>query len=120
MNGDILSLRYKNDTQLAQFCQDHNLLVSQKLPPDPTYHFSDTIRSRIDLVITPQSQADTIKSILTDSQHPLNTSRHNAIIIQTSRSPPTPPAPLRLRNQAMYRFPHKSNGIRWTRCAISK
>ena len=47
--------------------------------------------SRIDLVVHPTQQSDTVHSISVDYRNPVNTSTHNAVIATLNSSPPTTP-----------------------------
>ena len=57
------------------------------MPMKPTYnHFSGNVTSTIDLVIYPEDQSDHILKISIEERNPLNTSSHDALIIDLSIS----------------------------------
>ena len=90
MNADMSRSSTKNDIALSKFCVENSLSLASTMPLLPTFHhFNGKSKSRIDLVIHPNQQKSIISNIEIDTRDILNTSSHDAIIIQTLESPPS-------------------------------
>ena len=91
MNADLQRYTSSNDRALQTFCTENSLQINPLLPNQPTFHhFNKVSKSRIDLVIHPCDQAEVISTIEIDSRNLTNTSCHDALIMRTRASPPSP------------------------------
>lgn len=106
MNADPQRATSNNDRMLKAFCEEEELVISDKIQ-EPTYHhFTGTSRSKIDLVIQPAIQ-DLIEDIKVDVRNPINLSCHDAIIAKlnigtvaattSAKSKYTTPAPTKIK-----------------------
>ena len=70
----------KNDEQFSAFCSENELVVSEKMPANPTFHhFNSMSTSQIDLFIHHRLAESPINQITIQSRDPLNTSLHDPV-----------------------------------------
>ena len=96
----------KNDDQFKAFCSENDLIASNKMPTNPTFHhFNGVSTSQIDLFIfIHHSLAENpIKQITIQSRNPLNTSMHDPVTailsmklpVKTTNKAKTTPLPMK-------------------------
>ena len=102
--NDSTAETYKNDDQFKAFCSENDLIVSNKMPTNPTFHhFNGVSTSQIDLFIHHRLAENPIKQITIQSRDPLNTSMHDPVTailpmklpVKTTNKARTTPLPMK-------------------------